>query len=62
MNLDVSFEEAIDYEAFQLFDVKVFDKWVKPFKWNKDYFRFKNLLLLENNILNQNHKVSVIKL
>lgn len=61
-NLDVSFEEAIDYEAFQLFDVKVFDKWVKPFKWSKDCFRFKNLLLLENNILNQNHKVSVIKL
>ena len=33
-NLDVSFGEAIDYEAFQLFDVKVFDKWVKPLKWS----------------------------
>ena len=33
-NLDVSFGEAIDYEAFQLFDVKVFDRWVKPLKWS----------------------------
>ena len=33
-NLDVSWDEAVDYEAFQLFDVKVFDKWVKPLKWS----------------------------
>jgi hypothetical protein len=46
INLDVSFEEAVDYEAFNLFDVKVFDNLVKPFKWSKDYFRFKNQILL----------------
>ena len=46
-NLDVSFGEAVDYEAFNLFDIKVFDHLVKPLKWKKDLFRFKNRILLD---------------
>ena len=49
-NLDVSFEEAVDYEAFKLFDIKVFDNLVKPLKWKKDFFRFKNKIVLDRHI------------
>ncbi len=46
-NLDVSFGEAVDYEAFNLFNITVFDYLVKPLTWKKDLFRFKNRILLE---------------
>lgn len=46
-NLDVSFGEAVDYEAFNLFNITVFDHLVKPLTWKKDLFRFKNRILLE---------------
>ena len=48
-NLDVSWGEAIDYEAFNLFDITCFDHLVKPFVWKKDLFRYKNKILLEKN-------------
>lgn len=34
MNLDVSWDEAIDYEAFQLFNVNDFNHYVKPLVWS----------------------------
>ena len=34
MNLDVSFEEAIDYEAFNLFNCQDFDSYVKRIVWS----------------------------
>jgi len=48
-NLDVSWGEAIDYEAFNLFNINCFDHLVKPFVWKKDLFRYKNKILLEKN-------------
>ena len=47
MENDVSFSEAIDYEAFNLFDNKLFDNYVQPLVWKKDYFRFQNKISLE---------------
>ena len=46
-NLDVSFGEAVSYEAFNLFNINCFDHLVKPLKWKKDLFRFKNKILLD---------------
>ncbi len=33
-NLDVSWDEAVDYEAFQLFNVNDFNHYVKPLTWS----------------------------
>lgn len=56
-NLDVSFNEAVDYEAFQLFDIKIFDKYVKPLKWSvNDLPRKLNLLYNKFN-KNNNHRL-----
>ena len=46
-NLDVSFGEAVDYEAFSLFNITCFDYLVKPLTWKKDLFRFQNRILLD---------------
>lgn len=46
-NLDVSWGEAIDYEAFNLFNINCFDYLVKPLNWKKDLFRYSNRVLLE---------------
>lgn len=34
MNSDVSWGEAIDYEAFQLFNVNDFNHYVRPLVWS----------------------------
>ncbi len=47
-NTDVSFGEAVDYEAFKLFNINCFDYLVKPLTWKKDLFRFTNRILLED--------------
>lgn len=49
-NLDVSFGEAVDYEAFNLFNINVFDHLVKPLIWKKDLFRYKNRILLDVDV------------
>lgn len=47
-NNDTSFGEAVDYEAFKLFNINCFDYLVKPLKWKKDFFRFTNRIILDD--------------
>ena len=55
-NLDVSWDEAVDYEAFNLFNITCFDYLVIPFIWKKDLFRYKNKIKIEID-----QKVEVLK-
>ena len=54
MSVDTSWSEIICYQAFNLFDVKVFDKYVKPLTWVPKTDKFNLLEQKEKLILGKN--------
>ena len=54
MSIDTSWSEIIGYQAFNLFDVKVFDKYVKPLTWVPKTDKF--------NLLEQKEKLILEKI
>lgn len=63
MSVDTSWSEIIGYQAFNLFDVKVFDKYVKPLTWVPKTDKFNLLEQKEKLILEKsNGKNNVSKL
>ena len=63
MSVDTSWSEIICYQAFNLFDVKVFDKYVKPLTWVPKTDKFNLLEQKEKLILEKsNGKNNVSKL